>query len=119
MALEVLEKPKAMERQRTARLKDGRPSDGCGDSPPPESGKTREKVGEAVGMGGQTYYRAKAVVRAVEDESLTEEQRTVAIAAKSDAGEHWPFSRSRRPPRWPTRRDGDMAEWGSFPLPPP
>lgn len=38
----------------------------------PRGRETRDVVGEAVGMSGRTYEKARAVVEAAEDESLSE-----------------------------------------------
>lgn len=38
-----------------------------GNLPPSEKGKTRDKVGAAVGMSGKTYEKAKAVLAVVEN----------------------------------------------------
>jgi ParB/RepB/Spo0J family partition protein len=67
-ALEELERPRARQRQ-TASLQKGDPS------PVVESfhngnGKTRDKVGEAVGMSGKTYEKAKAVVEAAQSDPV-------------------------------------------------
>jgi len=70
-ALEKLERPRAKER------KGGRPKTG-GKFPPVSEPRTRDKIGEAVGMSGKTFEMAKAVVNAAEDESLSEEVREVA-----------------------------------------
>lgn len=58
--LEELERPKAEERERA-----GVP---CGNLPQGEVGKTRDKVGAAVGMSGRTYEKAKAVVQAAAED---------------------------------------------------
>jgi ParB family chromosome partitioning protein len=67
LALEEIERPKAKERQQATRAKKGKKvgaAQGGGNLPPPcaANGKSRDKVGEAVGLSGQTYQRAKAVV---------------------------------------------------------
>jgi hypothetical protein len=57
-ALEELERPKAKDRQK---LSAGRGQKRCGQiSHLNDTGKTRDKVGEAIGMSGVTYQRAKA-----------------------------------------------------------
>jgi hypothetical protein len=48
----------------------------------PKGPVTREIVGEAVGMSGVTYQRAKAIVEASEDESLPDDVRAVAVEAR-------------------------------------
>jgi ParB family chromosome partitioning protein len=72
-ALEELEKAKAKERQAQAR---GKPLGTkkadvvSGGNLPPESadsGKTRDRIGEAVGMSGRTYEKAKEVVEAAQE----------------------------------------------------
>ena len=66
-ALEELEKPKAKERQREhGGTAPGKAKD-TGGKFPPVTGKTRDKVAEAVGMSGRTYEKAKAVVEAAEE----------------------------------------------------
>jgi ParB/RepB/Spo0J family partition protein len=74
-AIEELEKPKAKERQSEGGKKagKGRPATektGGGNLPQPngDTGKTRDKVAEAVGMSGRTYEKAKRVVEAAEKE---------------------------------------------------
>ena len=64
-ALEELERPKAKERQK---LSEGRGQKRSGNLPDLNQGDTRDKVGKAVGMSGATYQRAKAVVKAAEDD---------------------------------------------------
>lgn len=70
-ALEELERPKAKERQK----EHGKTAPGKGKNTSENftevSGTTREKVGEAIGMSGPTYQRAKAVVAAAEDDPDT------------------------------------------------
>lgn len=70
-ALEDLERPKAAERQRaTLRRGDQVPDRETfpdGDSRDDRTGKVYDLVGEAVGMSGPTYKRAKAVVAAAEE----------------------------------------------------
>ena len=68
-ALEALEAPKAAERKRTARVQAEDLGEGGEDPHDPEpktkeKGRTREKVAKAVGMSGETYRKAKAVVKA-------------------------------------------------------
>lgn len=73
--LEQLEKPKARARQKRTQAKgkskDGQPLIGSGNLPPPteetETGRTRDKVAEAVGMSGRTFEKAKAVTEAAEE----------------------------------------------------
>jgi N6-adenosine-specific RNA methylase IME4 len=43
----------------------------CGNLPQGEIGKTRDKVGAALGMSGKTYEKAKAVVEAAEEDPDT------------------------------------------------
>jgi ParB family chromosome partitioning protein len=52
--------------------------------PEVQRGETRDIVGEAVGMSGVTYQRAKAVVAAAEDESLPPEVRGEAVEAAAE-----------------------------------
>lgn len=57
--LEELERPKAKQRKRAGQNQHTEPGDKF---TPPSKGKTRDKVGAAVGMSAVTYERAKAVV---------------------------------------------------------
>lgn len=83
MALESLERPLAMERKREGGRVGGKGGREAGENFPPASkAKTRDVVGEAVGMSGPTYQRAKAVVEAAADEGLPDEVRAVAREAK-------------------------------------
>jgi hypothetical protein len=69
--IEELEKPEAARRQAASQAKKGVKVgvQGGGNLPPPENkGKTRDKVGEALGVSGSTYDRAKQVVAAAEAE---------------------------------------------------
>lgn len=74
--LEEFEKPKAEERKREhGKTAPGKPKNTGGKLPPVlnaeknnDSGKTRDKVAEAVGMSGRTYEKAKAVVKAAESD---------------------------------------------------
>jgi hypothetical protein len=70
-ALEELEGGKAQERKQATQARKGEGKVGTaggGNFPPPGKGKTADKVGEAVGMSGKTYTKAKAVVEAAEEE---------------------------------------------------
>lgn len=86
-ALEELERPRAAQRQARAGPKKGRgkklaTASGnlpaplapmvadatAGDQPPPDTGRTRDKVADAVGMSPRTYEKAKVVVEAAEQE---------------------------------------------------
>jgi hypothetical protein len=61
-ALEALERPRAKDRQREAGPISGAKregNDGSGKSSQPSRGATRDIVGEAVGMSGHTYERAR------------------------------------------------------------
>ena len=63
-AIEAIEAPKAKQRQVE---RGGRPKNTGGKLPPvSDRGKTRDKVGEAVGMSGRSYDKVKAVVAAAE-----------------------------------------------------
>jgi hypothetical protein len=68
--LEALERPKAKARQNQGRPKT---SDKLSSDEIPEviKGDTRDKVGRALGVSGQTYQRAKAVVEAAESDPDT------------------------------------------------
>jgi len=61
-AIEALERPKA--RERMGARTDLQPS---GKFPEGEEGRTRDRVGEAVGWSGRTYEKAVAVVEAAEE----------------------------------------------------
>jgi site-specific DNA-methyltransferase (adenine-specific) len=65
-ALEGIERARASERRQSTQAKPGEGKVGGGKLPPPERGKTRDKVAEAVGMSGRTYDKAKEVVAAAE-----------------------------------------------------
>lgn len=64
--LEELERPAANARIQANQAKPGEGKVGGGNFPPPDAGKTRDKVGEAVGVSGKTYEKARAVVEAAE-----------------------------------------------------
>lgn len=67
-ALEDLERPAAEARQQEGR-KHGRGGKKHGENFTPSSGgKVRDKIGEAIGMSGVTFQRAKAVAIAAEQE---------------------------------------------------
>jgi ParB family chromosome partitioning protein len=65
-ALEPLQQAEARRRQAEAGPKKGRGKkrSGSGKLPGADKGDTRDKVGEAVGLSGRTYEKAKAVVEA-------------------------------------------------------
>lgn len=109
-ALEELERPKAKERQKDhGGTAPGRKN--TGENFTQVKGKTREIVGEAIGMSGPTYQRAKAVVAAAEYDPeefgpvLEEMDRTGKVlpafekvqAAKSGNGN---VKKKRRPDRF-------------------
>lgn len=56
--LEELERPKAEERKRAVQFGS---EDGEGNFPSPSAGQTRDIVGEALGVSGKTYEKAKAI----------------------------------------------------------
>jgi ParB-like chromosome segregation protein Spo0J len=64
-ALEPLLRSEAKERQREGGRAGGK---GSGKFPEASTGRTEDLVGEAVGMSGRTYQKAKAVVRAAEED---------------------------------------------------
>lgn len=68
--IESLEKPAAKERQQSTRAKKGQKvgEEGGGKFPPPSAGKTRDKVGAALGVSGKKYEKAKQVAEAAEKE---------------------------------------------------
>jgi ParB family chromosome partitioning protein len=77
-ALEELERPKAAKRKAAGRDRHRKHckkpvAPGSGNLPEPETlpedkGQTRDKVAAAVGMSGKTYEKAKAVVKAAEED---------------------------------------------------
>lgn len=105
LAIEALEKPKARARQAASAIltnaKLGRGSQskdlddtvtvtGRESSLPAQKRYVKETdsiVGRVVGWSGTTYSRAKAVVNAARDESLTEQQKAVVKAALADMEE--------------------------------
>jgi ParB family chromosome partitioning protein len=72
-ALEELERAGAKKRQAQAgpAVGRGKKASGPGNLPGPVKGRVRDKVGEAVGMSGRTYEKAKAVVEAAEEDPET------------------------------------------------
>ena len=66
LELERLERQAAKERQAAAGPEEGRgcKRTGSGKFPEPVKGQARDKAGQAVGMSGKTYAKAKAVVEA-------------------------------------------------------
>lgn len=76
--------------------------------------ETRRRVGDALGISGATYERAKKVLDLAEDETVPEETRAVARQAAKEmdeTGKAWkPFQKiqaalnPQRPPRKPTAR---------------
>jgi hypothetical protein len=62
-ALEALEKEEAKERQKEGGRAGGK---GSGKLPEAQTGDTRDKVAEAVGMSGRTYEKVKQVLQAAE-----------------------------------------------------
>lgn len=60
--LEALLKPEAEKRQAHGTTAPGKPANASGKLPEALTGDTRDKVGEAVGLSGRTYEKAKAVV---------------------------------------------------------
>lgn len=85
MALEALERPKAQERVAATQAKPGdRVGSGKISGPTGRRGEVRQIVGAAVGLSGTTYQRAAAVVRASEDESLSDDVRQQCIEARKD-----------------------------------
>lgn len=63
--LEELERPAAKDR-RDGGLKQNTDDDRSGNFPERSEGRVRDKVGEAVGVSGKTYEKARAVVEAAE-----------------------------------------------------
>lgn len=76
-ALEALERPKAKERQGTRNDLNNILVTG-----PECCQTTRDVVAAALGLSSSTYQRAKAVVVAADDESLSEDKREIAVRAK-------------------------------------
>ncbi|MBX3436008.1 MAG: hypothetical protein KF861_00735 [Planctomycetaceae bacterium] len=62
--LEELERPKAEERKRAAQFGS---EDGEGNFPSPGKGKTSDIVGDALGVSGKTYEKAKAIAETAID----------------------------------------------------
>ena len=87
--LEELERPKAEERQREAGRQFGRGIvDRSGSTEPDLSPQPTDKVvGEALGVSQSTYKRAKAVVKALEDDSPEVRDVAQRELTKLDAGE--------------------------------
>lgn len=82
--IEALEKPKAKERKAGAikdRDESGRAKATGGNLPPVDGGKTRDKVGKALGVSGKTYEKAKQVTEAAEQEP----EKFGDLPAKMDA----------------------------------
>lgn len=65
--LEKMLKPEAEKRKVEAGKATGRGHKKGGGNLPPPLGKTRDAVGDAVGMSGKTYEKAKAVVKAAKE----------------------------------------------------
>jgi hypothetical protein len=65
-AIEELEQPKSKERPQQAGKQYGRGKIASTPGSQAIKGRTREKVGKALGVSGATYDRAKAVVAAAE-----------------------------------------------------
>lgn len=87
LALEELERPKAQERQAKAGREHGSgiASDlAAGSYLPAERRETREVVAEAIGMGGTTYNKAKAVVETARDTGLSPVEQEIAREALAD-----------------------------------
>jgi hypothetical protein len=98
--LEELERPKAAERQ-TA------PTELRKNFPKSAKGKTYDKVGQAVGMSGPTYKRAKAVV----DAAASDDAHPEAIAAleqMQDTGKVTPAYNRLREAQPEDRRHGNQ-----------
>jgi ParB family chromosome partitioning protein len=76
--LMALEKPAAKEREREGGRAGGK---GSGTVPYPSKGRARDKVGEALGVSGQTAERAAAVVQA----AAADPERNGDLPAKMDA----------------------------------
>lgn len=76
--IEAIEKPKAEERKSPGTNQHTKQVASKLDE---TSGRTDEKVASALGVGKDTYRKAKAVVEAAEDESLPEPVREVAKEA--------------------------------------
>ena len=79
LAIEAIERPKAEKREKSGKAP-------CGNLPQGQesvSGKTRDKVGEAVGLSGRTYSKAKAVVAAAAEPDAPPE--VIEAAKQMDA----------------------------------
>lgn len=86
MALEELERPKARERQGAHGAAPGRPAN-TSENFTEVKGNTRDIVASALGVSGPTFDRAKAVVKASEDETLSEEVRAKVQEIKEEMDE--------------------------------
>ncbi len=64
-AIEELERQAAKEREESGH---NQHTESCGKLPQGSTGKTRDKVGEAIGMSGRTYEKAREVMAAAEAE---------------------------------------------------
>lgn len=92
LALEELERPRAearhAERSREGGLMAGRGRPNRGgvidNTPNDRPRRTHDEVAKALGVGGSTYLRARAVVQASEDESLPDDVRALAQAAREE-----------------------------------
>lgn len=90
-ALEELERPRAAERRREAAVRAGKIRQGSSDPAlrsrdhkAGDNGLTRDKVGQAIGMSGGSYIRAKTIVEAAHDITAPPEEQEIAKAALAD-----------------------------------
>jgi len=80
LALEAMERPRAAARQAHGRTAPGRNASGL----ETESVATRDIVASAIGMSASSYERAKTVVAAARDQTLSESERRIAREALAD-----------------------------------
>jgi ParB family chromosome partitioning protein len=117
-AIEAIESEAAKERQEASRAKKGEKigqAQGGDNLPPPSSnGKTRDKIAAAVGMSASTYEKAKAVVKAAEEEpeKFTPILKTMDKTGKVDPA----YRRVKRPvadvvESWQRQKDERADAW--------
>jgi ParB family chromosome partitioning protein len=122
-AIEEREKEEAAQRQMASRAKKGQkigaPKGSGGvattlrEGESPAKGKTRDKVGEVVGMSGRTYEKAKQVVEAAEEQP--EKFRVVAEemdrTGKVEPAHKEVTGKAAREREWKRRKGESVADW--------
>lgn len=101
--IEELERPAARERMLAGVATPSDQSIG-GSVSDRSANETRRRVGDALGISGATYERAKRVVEAADDESVTAEVRQVAqqaVREMDETGKAWAPSEKVRDARTP------------------